>query len=172
MDGPCRLIIACLEKDKFKECFDHWFDELRNYITYRCGDSELATDIVQEAFLRVWKKKISYEGDKTRALLYKMVKELWISEYRKKQVEYKYQLNLNQPLESNETENQLDFNELKTKYENALKMMSEKRRAVFLMSRMEAMTYGDIATRLMISEKAVEKRMRFALQDLRKILIK
>ena len=87
-------------------------------------------------------------------------------------MEYKYQLNLKQPLESNETENQLDFNELMTKYENALKMMSEKRRAVFLMSRMEGMTYGDIATRLMISEKAFEKRMRFALKDLRKLLIK
>ncbi len=52
MYEPYCLNIACLEKDKFKKCFDRWFNELRNCITYRCGDSELGKDIVQEAFLR------------------------------------------------------------------------------------------------------------------------
>ncbi len=35
----CRLTIVCLEKDRFKESFDSWIDELHNYITYCCGDS-------------------------------------------------------------------------------------------------------------------------------------
>lgn len=157
-----------LTREAFKKCFDLWFDELRSYITYRCYDPELATDIVQEAFVKVWEKKIAYQGEQTKGLLYKIANELWISQYRKKQSESKYRSTLDFKQEHNDTEEQLYYEELKTKYDQALKKLPDKRRTVFLMSRMENLTYQEIAERLDISVKAVEKRMHLALQELRK----
>jgi RNA polymerase sigma-70 factor (ECF subfamily) len=159
-----------LTREEFKGCFDLWFDELRNYVSFRCCDTDLATDIVQEAFVKVWEKQLAFEGNNTKGLLYKIAKDIWISHYRKKQSEGKYRLNFDFKQESNSTEEQLDYEELKVNYENALAIMPEKRRVVFLMSRIENLTYQEIADRLELSVKAVEKRMNLAIQELRKTL--
>ena len=159
-----------MTRETFKKCFDLWFDELRGYITYRCCDGDLATDIVQEAFVKVWEKDMVYEGEKTKGLLYKMANNLWVSHYRKSQTEKKYRLSFTFKQPYNNTEEQLHFDELKERYELALANLSDKRKTVFLMSRMEDKTYPEIATELGISVKAVEKRMTLALQELRKIL--
>lgn len=157
-------------KEVFKKCFDLWFDELRNYITYRCCDEALATDIVQEAFLKVWEKKLEYQGEQTKGLLYKIAIDLWISQYRKQQSEKKYRLSFSWKQSYNETEELLYYEEMKGKYEMALAALPEKRRQVFLMSRMDGLTYQEIADRLELSVKAVEKRMKLALEELRKKL--
>lgn len=159
-----------MTKEAFKQCFDQWFDELRSYITYRCCDEELATDIVQETFVKLWQKDLEYMEGQTKGLLYKMANELWISHYRKLQSEKKYKLSFRWKSGQNPTEEQLYYEELKTKYEIALSGLPEKRREVFLMSRMEQLTYPEIAEKLEISVKAVEKRMGLALEELRKIL--
>lgn len=157
-----------MTKEAFKKCFDLWFDELRSYITYRCYDPELATDIVQETFVKVWEKGIEFQQEQTKGLLYKIANELWISQYRKAQSEKKYKATLSFKQEHNDTEDQLYYEELKAKYDQALKKLPDKRRTVFLMSRMEHLTYQEISERLSISVKAVEKRMNLALQELRK----
>lgn len=159
-----------MSKEELKTCFDDWFDELRHYITYRCYDPELATDIVQEVFVRVWEKDIRYQGKQTRSLLYKMAGNLWVSQYRKQQNELKYRMAFHWQEGHNEIEEDLNYNELKDQYEKALREMNEKRRSVFLMSRMDQLSYREIANRLGISEKAVEKRMHLALRELRKKL--
>ena len=158
-----------MTQEQIKTCFNDWFDELRNYITYRCNDPDLATDIVQETFVKIWEKDIEYQQEKTKGLLYKMANDLWISQYRKMKSEDKYRLSLSFS-SSNETEQSMHYQELKENYEKALSNMSEKRRAVFLMSRIDLMTYKQISECLEISVKAVEKRMHLALQDLRKLL--
>ncbi|MFQ5448380.1 MAG: sigma factor-like helix-turn-helix DNA-binding protein, partial [Saprospiraceae bacterium] len=45
-----------------------------------------------------------------------------------------------------------------------------KQRVVFLMNRMDKMTYAEIADHLGLSVKAIEKRMHSALVELRQIL--
>jgi DNA-directed RNA polymerase specialized sigma24 family protein len=77
-------------QQEFKLCFDKWFDEIRNYISYRSFDPETATDIVQETYMKLWEKNMEYRGSKTRSLLFKMASDLYVSNYRKQQTEKKH----------------------------------------------------------------------------------
>ena len=159
-----------MTKEDFKTCFDNHFDRIRNYIYYRCGDSELATDVAQETFLKIWEKNMDYNPLKIKSLLYKIAKEHWISLYRKQETAVKYRFSLSWPENSNEIEEKIDYQELKKKYETALQSMPVNQREVFLMSRMDQMTYKEIAENLSISVKAIEKRMHLALTTLKNIL--
>ena len=155
---------------EFKSCFDELFDAVRNYIFYRCNDAELATDIAQEAFVKIWEKNFDYHPQKTKSLVYKIANELWISQYRKSISAKKYQLALSYDDLKADNEHNLEYQELKENYEATLSMLPLNQREVFLMSRMEELTYKEIAERLDISVKAVEKRMSLALKELRKAL--
>ena len=155
---------------EFKSCFDELFDAVRNYIFYRCNDAELATDIAQEAFVKIWEKNFDYHPQKTKSLVYKIANELWISQYRKSISAKKYQLALSYDDLNTDNEHNLEYQELKENYEATLSMLPLNQREVFLMSRMEELTYKEIAERLDISVKAVEKRMSLALKELRKAL--
>ncbi|MEM7654956.1 MAG: sigma-70 family RNA polymerase sigma factor, partial [Bacteroidota bacterium] len=57
--------------------------------------------------------------------------------------------------------------EFRHKLETAIASLPEKNRVVFLMNRIEKLTYKEIAERLELSVKAVEKRMHKALIQLR-----
>jgi RNA polymerase sigma-70 factor (ECF subfamily) len=160
-----------LTKEDFKILFDKHFDPLRNYIYYRCGNGELATDIAQEVFMKIWEKQLKEPPKELIGLLYKMARDLFISKYRRAQTEKEYTA---MPVSKNESltpDDELNYNELKKSYEKALKEMPDNQREVFLMSRMEELKYKEIAERLDISIKAVEKRMKNALQFLREALL-
>lgn len=160
-----------MTKDQFKYCFDLYFDSIRNYIYFRCIDEALATDIAQEAFMKIWEKKIEFDEKMVKGLLYKMAKDIWISQYRKQQVRNDYQLQYISHGETSTPETELEYRELNEKYEKTLNILPENQREVFVMSRMENLTYKEISERLDISVKAIEKRMGIALKTLRKELL-
>ncbi|MFT4601544.1 MAG: RNA polymerase sigma-70 factor (family 1) [Arenicella sp.] len=160
-----------LTKEEFKICFDELFDAIRNYIYYRCNDEHIATDIAQEAFVKVWEKNIDYHPNKTKGLLYKIAKELWISDHRKQQSAEKYSLSLDEKHAAENPAEQLEYKELKQEYETILSDLPENQREVFLMSRLEDLSYKEIAVRLELSVKAVEKRMSLCLKTLRSRLV-
>ncbi|HDO27606.1 MAG TPA: RNA polymerase sigma-70 factor [Bacteroidetes bacterium] len=156
---------------EFREIFDQYFNEVRNYIFYRSGDTELATDIVQEAFIKIWEKQLNTGNHKIKGLLYKIAGDLFVSHYRKQKRVMEFRLNMkNDTPISQSPEDITRFKELKKTYETVLTSLPEKQRIVFLMSRMDELKYHEIAGRLGISIKAVEKRMTKALATLRKAL--
>jgi len=159
-----------LTHQEFKICFDQYFDAIRNYIYYRSNDADLATDIAQDAFLKIWEKQMPFDTTKTKSLLYKIAGDLFLSHVRKTKIKDNYLQSIQLEFKSDPTENNSYYTELKSSYETALAKLSEKQRSVFLMSRIDGLTYKEIANHLEISPKAVEKRMSNALSELKKMV--
>lgn len=159
-----------MTRELFKELFDVYFDELRRYIYYRGGDAALADDIVQQSFLKLWEKQQRILPGKEKALLYKIAGDLFIDQVRKKKREEEFSSGIVQMEESSDPQEALEIKELTQKFRIALRKMKEIQRVVFLMNRKEGYTYSEIAERLDISVKAVEKRMKGALDLLKQEL--
>ncbi|MBK0382132.1 RNA polymerase sigma-70 factor [Pedobacter sp. SD-b] len=159
-----------MKKEDFKFLFDTYFDAIKNYIFYRVGDIDIATDIAQDVFVRVWEKQMQLDLKNAKYLLYKIAKDMLVSKYRKFEVEAKYNNRMQLELTELVVDNHYDYKQLQNSYQQALVQLPEKQRTVFMMSRMEELKYTEIAERLDISIKTVEKRMSNALSYLRKAL--
>ena len=159
-----------MTREDFKNLFEMHFTPVRNYVFYRSGDTELATDIAQEAFLKIWEKQNSIHTEKVKGLLFKIANDLFISYYRKQKRSFEFFNHYVFDKETYSPEEEMAFEQLKENYQKALTGMQENRRTVFLMSRVENLKYAEIAEILGIGVKAVEKRMKYALDDLRKNL--
>lgn len=160
-----------MTKEEFKNIFNLNFDTVRNYIYYRCGDADLATDVAQDAFMKIWEKQPIVESDKVKALLFKISSDIFISNYRKQKTALKFTLQAKPQVQSQNPEEILQFEELQSKYNRMLAIMPEKQRVVFLMHRLDGYKYQEIAQRLNLSVKAIEKRMKLAIEFLRKNLV-
>lgn len=157
------------EKD-FNNLFNTWFDPVRRYLFFRCGNQEVATDIAQEAFIRLWERNRSITAEVKAGLLYKIANDLLISYFRRQKVQLNYQGQLKIEDTQASPEDLLLHQEMLDRYTELLARMPETQRTVFLMSRMDELKYAEIAERMQISVKAVEKRMTLALKFIRKEL--
>lgn len=159
-------MVPVLTQEEFKKLFEVHFAPLRNYLFFRSGDTELATDIAQETFLKIWEKQIRIKPETVKGLLYKIANDLFISNYRKEQRSFNFFNSYEFNGTSRSPEDEMEFDQLKQSYQKALERMPENQRTVFLMSRVDNLKYAEIAVMSGISVKAVEKRMHKALEFL------
>jgi RNA polymerase sigma-70 factor (ECF subfamily) len=155
-----------LTVQEFKMVYDLHFDAIRRYLTYRSGDLDLSSDIAQDVFMKVWTKKIEITNGNIKSLLYKMAGEEFISHLRYKKVESNY-LNTLDFIIINQEEDDNFYAEKKKEFKKALSELPEKQRVVFMMNKMDSLTYNEIAQSLGLSKKAIEKRMSQALSSLK-----
>ncbi|MEO0896991.1 MAG: sigma-70 family RNA polymerase sigma factor [Bacteroidota bacterium] len=152
---------------EFKSYYDQFFDPVRRYLYFRSGDPDLSTDICQEVFLSVWEKRDRFKSFQIKPLLYKMAGDKLNSHYRRIKVRERHLESLKLDFSPDCPDQFLQHKELKQAYEAALMALPEKQRTVYLMNRLEELTYREIAERLDLSQKAIEKRMRLALTTIK-----
>ncbi|MDA0196809.1 MAG: RNA polymerase sigma-70 factor [Bacteroidetes bacterium] len=155
---------------EFRQLFDQYFKQVKNFIYYKLGDVDAAEDIAQECFVKVWENRQKVKPESAKSYLYTIANNLTINQLKRQKVILKF-LSRRPKLEHNENpEFAMQLEEFSLHLQKAVSNLSEKQRIVFLMNRIDSLTYAEIATRLGISVKAVEKRMTGALMSLRETI--
>ena len=101
-----------MTREQFKELFDQNFDAVRNYVYYRSGDADMATDISQETFLKIWEKQLGDGHKNIRALLFKIAGDLFISQFRRDKKLTAIKLAVSPGIEKQSPEEEMMFSEL------------------------------------------------------------
>jgi RNA polymerase sigma-70 factor (family 1) len=163
------------DPDAFKTVFDTWQKSIFNFLLFKTKDKARAEDLLQEVFLKLWNARTRLdESQSVKNYLYSIADNLVLNEIRHDKVVARHRSSADSALfTTNESpEFILEEKEWKDRLEGAIASLSERPRIVFLMSRLEDLSYQEIADRLSISIKTVETHMVKALKHLRENLSK
>lgn len=153
----------------FELAYHFWSGKIYTFIFRQCHSAEIAEEVVQQVFIRLWEKKdkLSLQHNLSTQL-FRMSKTIFIDELRKTASSRKYQERI-QHIENAFTENTLEHKEALEIVYQAIDQMPPVRKQIFIMSRMEHLSHHEIAAKLSISPKTVENHIALALKYLRGI---
>lgn len=155
------------EESVFSRIYQKWGQALFNFIRYKTKDIDQANDLVQEAFITLWDHCADVSPEKAKSYLYTVANRKFLNQVAHLKVVQKHQSETPSEIHQENPEYLMEHQEFEIKLEQAIDALPEGQKEAFLMNRIDHMTYGEIASALEISVKAVEKRMHLALKTLR-----
>jgi RNA polymerase sigma-70 factor, ECF subfamily len=156
--------------------FYAYFPRLNDFAKNVVKDDGISQDIVQEVFIKIWEKRSEIESINFEAFLFRLVrnrcidyiKHLRVVNNRMQEIQissrfeelYRIDFVSNEPYV-------LIEKELKTKIEETIQNLPDRCREVFVLSRENGMKNREIAEKLNINIKNVERHLNRALKSFR-----
>jgi RNA polymerase sigma-70 factor (family 1) len=157
-----------VELRRFKVIFDLYYEKVRSFAYYRTGNLQLSEDIVQDTFMKLWERCEMINEATVKPLVYVMAENSIKNHYKHKKTAFNFVLKMQFSGTSEPADFMLEQEEFNLLLNRTLAEIPEKNRVVFLMNRIDKLTYAEIADCLNVSVKTVEKRMGEALEVIRK----
>jgi RNA polymerase sigma-70 factor (family 1) len=151
----------------FKLIFDEYYDYIRNYLYYLGSDMEIAEDLAQDVFMKLWENKDKVNDITVKPLLFKIAKNLYINSYKRKNLDLKFINTKTDSIENESPQYVLEVKEFDQRLQKAISNLPDQCRTFFLLNRIDDLKYQEIAKNFGISVKAVEKQISKAMKLLR-----
>lgn len=169
------------DEDAFAELVARYRNQITNYIYRMVSDYDMAVDLAQETFLRVFRAAGRYQTTHAfSTYIYKIATNLAITELRKRK--RRRLVSLNGLLSSHDGEEAIDFNppdeqplqdialidaERRAVIKRAISTLPDRYRAPLILRDVEGKSYDEIASILQTSEGTVKSRINRARNFLR-----
>ena len=165
------------EEKAFVYLFDRYYEGLLNYAGRIVRETELAHDLVQETFCKLYEDNVNLSIHlSVKSYLYKSVYNSCLNEIKHQKVVNNYadrellDFYFTEIVQAPEAELALQNEDIRKVLEEAINKLPERCREVFVLSKVEELSNKDIAEKLNISVKTVEVQMTKALSRLREEL--
>ena len=161
------------EERLYERFFKSQAKALRNYLYVKFGTMDLAEDLMQEAFIKLWNNCTKVTPNSAKSYVYKVAVNLGISQKRHESVKFRYKdmvIKKDHSITIESPEFLFLEEEFKEKLTHVISNLPNKQREVFLLNRVEQKTYKEIAELSEVSVKAIEKTMHKALLKIREAL--
>ena len=155
----------------FKDLYETYAPRLAARLLQLLRSEEIAEDILQDLFIKIWEVRHTINPDLSfGALLYKMAANLSKNVYRRNVYDQLMRKEMNTDQSHNPIEESLDQSEAKQLLQAALNKLTPRQREVYMMHKIDGLSYQEISTRLNISASAINHHIQEANKQLRNIL--
>jgi RNA polymerase sigma-70 factor (ECF subfamily) len=138
-----------MEVFEYNRSVDQFSDPIYRYIVKQIRDDELAKDIVQESYIKLWLSVDTIDYIKAKSWLYKTAYRTMIDIIRKRKFETKVD---NLPQNSHSEQ----YSDLKYWLDKGLETLPEIQRSAILLRDYEGYSYSEIGEILELSESQVK----------------
>jgi len=162
-----------LDKNRFKDVFKKYYNPLCNFASTIVNDHKMAQDIVQDVFTILWDKRENVSiNTNEKSYLFQAVKNRSIEVLRKRKNDVEVSkadynsINLGNSGIEEEAKNYM----LKEFLYKSIRQLPPKCQEIFVMNKVNGLTYNEIALDLDISVKTVENQIGKAYRKLRELM--
>lgn len=160
-----KLIQKLIKGDEmaFEILFYRYRGKVGNFIKRSLPPHVDLEETVHEIFLRLWTNRERLDTNQPFGpYLFRIARNIVVDELRKN-IEHSIYLNdetFFTDFGTNSTERKIEESELQNWFKAILNKLPEKRRKIFELSRLEGLSYQEIASKLNISENTVDTQIR------------
>lgn len=157
------------DETAFRMLFEYFQQPIYRFLYFKTGHVQTAEDLLQETFLKVWAHRRNLrENTSVRSFLFTMANRLALNDMRYHRTKaLLHPVTDDEFFHTNTPDVKLEETEFQSALQEAVENLPERPRLVFVMSRVDELSYKEIAEHLSISVKTVESHMGKALKLLR-----
>lgn len=170
------ILLDFLKEDDqlaYTEIFERYSKILVNHAYKMLGNQDEANDVVQEVFLSIWNKRneLAITGSLS-SYLYKATKNRILNHIAHEKVVSRYADSISGFIENDYVlaDSKLREEELEAIIAKEIALLPEKMREVFLLRKVEELSYDEIALQLNITDKTAKQQVYNSLKILREKL--
>lgn len=152
--------------------FDEYWKKVLRFARLYITDQYEQEEVVQEAFIKLWEMRESIEVDSNiDGLLFIITRNLIFNRHRRTLHESALMDDLTKVVDREcDIEGQIDADNLREYIEKLITVLPPRQREAFMMSRYDQLNVKEIAARMNISERGVERNIYLALKFIRRHL--